>query len=79
VVDAVKSVAKSLGNRPATCRKYYIHPAAIEAYTDGSLFPTMEQGQQQDTAYAGWGMRPEEYAVMVIVARYQENLAGAAA
>jgi DNA topoisomerase I len=75
VVEAVKRVAKRLGNRPPACRKYYIHPAVLDAYTDSSLFPTMEQGIQQDTAYAGMGLRPEEYAVMVIVARYQEGLA----
>jgi DNA topoisomerase-1 len=75
VVAAVKSVAKSLGNRPATCRKYYIHPAVIEAYEDGALFPVMQQGEVQHGEYAGLGLRPEEYAVMVIVARYQEQLA----
>ena len=72
---AVKSVAQSLGNRPATCRKYYIHPAVIEAYEDGSLFPVMQQGVIQDSEYAGLGLRPDEYAVMVIVARYQEEMA----
>ena len=45
IVDAIKSVAKRLGNRPATCRKYYIHPAIIDAYSDGSLFPAMQQGE----------------------------------
>ena len=75
VVEAVKRVARSLGNRPATCRKYYIHPAVTDAFLDRSLFITMEQGIQQDTAYAGLGLSPEEYAVMVIVAKYQENLA----
>jgi DNA topoisomerase-1 len=38
VVAAIKSVAQKLGNRPATCRKYYVHPAIIESYMDGSLF-----------------------------------------
>jgi DNA topoisomerase-1 len=75
VVAAVKSIAQSLGNRPATCRKYYIHPAVIEAYEDGSLFPVMEQGIIQDSEYSGLGLRPDEYAIMVIVARYQEQLA----
>jgi len=75
VVAAVKRVSQRLGNRPATCRKYYIHPAVIDAYGDGSLFPTVEQGEQQNSAYAGMGLRPEEYCVMVIVAKYQENLA----
>jgi len=35
VVEAVKKVAAILGNRPATCRKYYIHPAVTEAYLSG--------------------------------------------
>ena len=75
IVAAVKSVAKGLGNRPAVSRKYYIHPAIYEAYSDGSLFTTLQQGVEQDAAYSGLGLSPEEYAVMVIVARYQEKLA----
>jgi DNA topoisomerase-1 len=74
-VDVVKRVARELGNRPATCRKYYVHPAIMDAYADGSLFPVVQQGVQQDNVYAGLGLRPEEYSVMVIVASYQENLA----
>jgi len=75
IVDAVKRVAKRLGKRPATCRKYYIHPAVIDAYSDGSLFPVMKRGEQQHAAYAGLGLRPEEYSTMVIVADYQERQA----
>jgi DNA topoisomerase-1 len=78
VVAAVKSVAGALRNRPATCRKYYIHPAVIDAYLDGSLFPAMQRGAEQDEAYAGLGLRPEEYSVMVIVADHQQKLARAA-
>jgi DNA topoisomerase-1 len=77
IVDAVKRVAKRLGNRPATCRKYYVHPAVIDAYADGSLFPLMKEGEQQHAAYAGLGLRPEEYSTMVIVADYQERQARA--
>ncbi|MBY6204253.1 hypothetical protein [Halomonas denitrificans] len=32
VVAAVKKVAEALRNRPATCRKFYIHPAILEAF-----------------------------------------------
>jgi DNA topoisomerase-1 len=32
VAEAVKSVARKLGNKPATCRAYYVHPCVIEAY-----------------------------------------------
>ena len=78
MVGSVKAVASRLGNRPATCRKYYIHPAILEAYSDGSLFPAMEAGRQQDAAYGGKGLRPEEYSVMVIIAEDQQKLAKAA-
>ena len=75
IVNAVKCVARQLGNRPATCRKYYIHPAIPEAFSDGSLFSAMQQGEQQQTAYNGLGLRAEEYCVLVVVAAHQEKLA----
>jgi DNA topoisomerase-1 len=37
VVEAVKQVSALLGNRPATCRKFYVHPLVIESYLEGSL------------------------------------------
>ena len=75
MVEVVKRVARQLGNRPATCRKYYIHPAIPKAYADGSLFSTMVAGEQQQADYGGLGLRPEEYCVMVIIAADQERLA----
>jgi DNA topoisomerase-1 len=75
VVNAVKSVARRLGNRPATCRKYYIHPAIADSYLAGSLSSTMEQGRRQESAYAGRGLRAEEYCVLVTIAAHQETLA----
>lgn len=38
VVEAVRRVAKHLGNRPATCRNYYIHPAVVDAFMAGTLY-----------------------------------------
>ena len=37
LVDVVKDVAAKLGNKPATCRKYYIHPDVMECYSSGTL------------------------------------------
>jgi DNA topoisomerase-1 len=34
---AIKQVAARLGNRPAICRKYYVHPGVIEAFLAGNL------------------------------------------
>ncbi len=75
IVSAIKEVARCLGNRPATCRKYYIHPAILDAYSDGSLFQAMERGERQDGAYSGLGLRPEEYSAVEIIAKYQESAA----
>jgi len=38
IVSALKETASQLGNRPATCRKYYIHPAVIENYLSEKMF-----------------------------------------
>ncbi|HXO41954.1 MAG TPA: DNA topoisomerase IB [Thermoanaerobaculia bacterium] len=43
IVEAVKRVAAQLGNRPATCRKYYVHPAVIAAFLDGRLVRTVRR------------------------------------
>ena len=42
VVEAVKQVSASLGNRPAICRKFYVHPLVIESYLEGSLTQGLE-------------------------------------
>ena len=37
LVDVIKDVAVKLGNKPATCKKYYVHPAVLECYSAGTL------------------------------------------
>jgi DNA topoisomerase I len=66
VVEAIKSVASKLGNRPATCRKYYVHPAIIEAYEDGSIFAALKSCS---------GNRREEACVMAVVTNYVKKMA----
>jgi len=44
IVEAVKRVAGRLGNRPATCRNYYIHPAILDAYSEGALLDAIQEG-----------------------------------
>lgn len=41
IAFAVKQVARSLINTPAICRKYYIHPAILNAYENETLFEEM--------------------------------------
>jgi len=66
IVEAIKEVSGKLGNRPATCRKYYVHPAILDAYSDGSLFDSLK-------SCAGKGRQEE--CVMEVVASYTEKLA----
>jgi DNA topoisomerase I len=66
VVEAIKSVSSKLGNRPATCKKYYVHPAILEAYEDGSLFDTLKTCS---------GARREEACVMLVVSNYVKKMA----
>jgi DNA topoisomerase-1 len=45
IVEAVKRVAGRLGNRPATCRNYYVHPAILDAYSEGALLDAIKEGE----------------------------------
>jgi DNA topoisomerase I len=74
----MKSVARQLGNSPVTCREYYVHPAILDAFADGYLFETMAQGREENAVYEGRGLRPDEYAVLVIIAKHPERVAKAA-
>lgn len=42
ICEAIKIVARKLGNRPATCRAYYVHPAIPEAYANGTFFDIVQ-------------------------------------
>jgi DNA topoisomerase-1 len=66
ISQAIKAVAAHLGNRPATCRKYYVHPAVLDAYLDESLHQTM--GQYTETLVEDiHALRPEELAVVAVL------------
>lgn len=69
IVQAVKTVAQHLGNRPATCRKYYVHPAILEAYETGSLSDVMTKHLGVESA-SSHELRGEEQAVVLLL-KYQ--------
>lgn len=66
ITQVVKSVASHLGNRPATCRKYYVHPAIFDAYLDQSLHQVM-QAQAEKVIEDAHALRPEELAVVLLL------------
>ena len=47
VVVAIKAAAAQLGNRPATCRKYYVHPTVPENYLAGDLLMQIAEAKRQ--------------------------------
>jgi DNA topoisomerase-1 len=69
VAAAVRAAAKALGNTVTVCRKYYIHPAILTAYTDGDLFAVVEQAQAKPAA----GLQAGETAVRELLRSYTFN------
>ncbi|HXE64299.1 MAG TPA: hypothetical protein VN519_12215 [Bryobacteraceae bacterium] len=67
VVAATKIAAAKLGNRVATCRAYYVHPAVPGAYMEGTLLQMMAK---VDEATAE-GLSADECAVLAVVRRYR--------
>jgi DNA topoisomerase-1 len=67
IVEAVKRTARRLGNRPATCRKYYVHPGIIDAYRDGSLIKSLGCASESRTSASAAELRPEEKCVVKII------------
>jgi DNA topoisomerase-1 len=64
IVEAVKQVAKRLGNTPSVCRRAYIHPAVIESYLDGSMPDSLKQTVEAELEEELKELRPEEAAVL---------------
>ena len=55
---AIEEVAGQLGNTPAVCRKAYVHPEVIDAFTDRALVLKIKDESEREGA-----LRPEEKAV----------------
>ena len=73
ITEAVKLTAQKLGNRPATCRAYYIHPAIHEAYLKGTLFDTLDRAAKIEATESG--LRPEERCALELASAPDANSA----
>lgn len=67
IVQAIESVAKKLGNTKAVCRKCYIHPAVIKAYSDGSLLCRLSRRVKKEMTDSPRELGPEETAVLALL------------
>lgn len=63
ITTCVKQVSERLGNTVAICRKCYIHPAVIEAFTKGTLPQRfkLKGSRRRD------GLEPEEAALLSLL------------
>ena len=66
IIAAIDRVAERLNNTRTVCRKYYVHPAILEAYERGELIEAA--GRERDLE----GLEPEEAAVVAFLRRVLE-------
>ncbi|MGB7085606.1 MAG: DNA topoisomerase IB [Phormidesmis sp.] len=67
VVVAIKAAAERLGNRPATCRKYYVHPIVPENYIAGELIAQLIEAQSEAQAKPSEWLAHHEQAVLTLL------------
>ncbi|HEX7942451.1 MAG TPA: hypothetical protein VF488_11640 [Gemmatimonadaceae bacterium] len=67
VLAAIDSTAGRLGNTRAVCRKYYIHPALMEAYLEGSVLPPLPEPVWQERRAHGPALRRHEAEVLAFL------------
>jgi DNA topoisomerase-1 len=64
IVEAIAGAAERLGNRPATCRKYYVHPAVPRAYLAGRLENLVTRGTRRSRVK---GLSADERAALAVI------------
>ena len=67
IAQAIESVAGKLGNTKAVCRRCYVHPAVLDAYTDGSLFKLSRLRQRKTKAGSMNQLTHEEAALLTLL------------
>lgn len=70
--ETIKAVAKKLGNRVATCRKYYVHPILLQGYEEGWLLPLLDKefgklDLDLNTPVDDLDLQPEEQALLALL------------
>lgn len=64
VVETIKQVAGVLGNRPATCKKYYIDPRIFSAYSTHILCNSLAKELTKNKKISNDSLYPIEQAVI---------------
>jgi DNA topoisomerase-1 len=64
---AIERVASRLGNTPTICRKCYIHPEVLAAYTEGALLLEIKEQVEAELREGLESLKPEEAAVLALL------------
>src|SRR5204863_2188785 len=63
---AIESVASRLGNTPTICRKCYVHPEILSAYSEGALLLKVKEEVESELREDLSALKPEEAAVLAM-------------
>ncbi|MBV9355415.1 MAG: DNA topoisomerase IB [Chloroflexi bacterium] len=79
VAEAIRQVARRLGNTPAVARNAYVHPGVVQAYLEGRL-PAVDEALAEAAATAApEGLSEVEQCVVNLLHALSEEAAPAAA
>ena len=67
ITQAIKTVARRLGNTPTVCRQSYVHPEILNAYLDGTLVQVLQDRVERELIGKLPRLRPEEAAVLAFL------------
>jgi DNA topoisomerase-1 len=74
---AIEVAARHLGNRPATCKGFYVHPAVLEAFADGRLARVMTRTPLRERPHARRGLAAEEARLLALLEEHEARAARA--
>jgi DNA topoisomerase-1 len=78
LLRAIEAVAAMLGNTPAICRAYYVHPSITEGFMDGSLHGFLERRSKKRRSRRGLsGEETDVLAFLTNRSRLPRNVAKA--
>ncbi len=67
LIAACDAAAEELGNTRSVCRSYYVHPAIIEKYENGSINKMLNKKNKTTQPY---GLTPVEKSMLEIISDY---------
>jgi DNA topoisomerase-1 len=75
--EAIERVSSRLGNTPTICRKCYVHPEVLNAYTEGNLLLEIKERVEEELREDLASLKPEEAAVLAMLeSRLKRTLEG---